>query len=174
LVVRAILSLFNGGLPLPLGFPLGTPIYLPAGGQDLITIQFPNLADSVPLRVEAGTMANLDVLAFGGSLGVIENLFPAIPPAQPHLRLRLSEELLIQKSLEKRWRELVRTVAPEAARQEPVFNWLRLVIMQAISVLDAPEFGGAALAITWDQSEIHEGRFPAQFEQSLALIASRQ
>ena len=174
LVVRAILSLFRGAAPFPPGFPVGTPIYLgnpPPVRADLITHEFADAVDSAPLRLEARTMANLDMSGFGGSLGEIASLFPAIPPAQPHLRSRLSEELLIQKSLEKRWRELVRTVAPEAARQEPVFNWLHLVIMQAISVLTDPALGAPQRAITWDQNEIHEGRFPAQFEQSLALIA---
>jgi hypothetical protein len=96
-------------------------------------------------------------------------------PTHPHLRSRLTEELLVQKSLERRWRELVGSIAPEAARQDRVFNWLQVVIMQAISslpllppALPAPQ---APRAIAWDQLEIHEGQFPPQYEQSLDVIA---
>ena len=76
----------------------------------------------------------------------------------------------------------VRAVAPEAARQDVVFNWLRVVIMQAISAADklsptaarALMIGTGAPSISWEQPEIHEGRFPPQYEQSLERIADRK
>jgi hypothetical protein len=44
---------------------------------------------------------------------------------------RVAEELRVQASLEERWQDLVRTVAPEAGDQEFVFRLLKMVIEQA-------------------------------------------
>jgi hypothetical protein len=173
LIIRAILQLFTKAQLVFKPFPPGKPIYDPGGNQDLIDSEFSKDFEIAPLREEADKMTKLGMNSFGQTLKEIAGLFPDFSTQQPppHLRAHLTEELLIQKSLEKRWRELVRTVAPEAARQEPVFNWLHLVIMQGISVLDDQTLPGKKLAITWDQNEIHEGHFPPQYEQSLALIA---
>jgi hypothetical protein len=171
------MQIFAEGIPISFGNPL-PPLAGNPPPQDLIASQFddPNsldpLRDSTPLRQEAQRMGGFNPPGFSAIARQFVDLFPTtIPLNAPHLRSRLTEELLIQKSLEKRWRELVRSVAPEAGRQQPVFNWLRLVIMQAISVLNDPTISGHRHTITWDQDEIIEGRFPAQFEQSLALIA---
>ena len=43
----------------------------------------------------------------------------------------VAEELRVQESLEKRWQNLVRTVAPEAGERELVFKLLDLVVQQA-------------------------------------------
>lgn len=71
------------------------------------------------------------------------------------------EELRVQYSLEDRWRNLVRTVAPEAGNQERVFRLLELVVEQAISNTDPAARGRAPL----------EPPLPPQFEETLAEIA---
>src|SRR5262249_44945596 len=50
----------------------------------------------------------------------------------PHAHRAIREELMVQRSLERRWRDLVRTVAPEAANQETVFEWLQVVVRLAM------------------------------------------
>ena len=76
------------------------------------------------------------------------------------------EELNVQTSLESRWQDLVRTVAPEAGDRESVFSLLKLVIEQA----------------QWDAERLATGKLhavpkalPPQFEQSLeVLLPGRQ
>jgi hypothetical protein len=73
----------------------------------------------------------------------------------------VAEELRVQFSLEDRWENLVRTVAPEAGNQESVFILLKKVIEQAeheVSIKHLPKMTPA---------------LPPQFEQSLATIARR-
>ena len=77
----------------------------------------------------------------------------------------IREELLVQRSLEHRWRDLVRTVAPEAANQPTVFAWLQVVVALAIELakVKAP-----------DRDEPFELRaLPPQFEEGLSYIAQR-
>jgi len=85
----------------------------------------------------------------------------AVPSAlHPRQRAAVAEELRVQSSLEDRWENLVRTVAPEAGDQASVFELLRLVISQAAYEMN-----------------VHEAfptpPLPPQYEQSLALIARR-
>jgi hypothetical protein len=57
-----------------------------------------------------------------------------VPTSGPIDRMFLEvvlEELRVQESLEDRWQNLVRTVAPEAGDQQSVFQLLKLVIVQA-------------------------------------------
>jgi hypothetical protein len=77
------------------------------------------------------------------------------------------EELRVQQSLEERWQNLVRTVAPEAGDQEAVFRLLTLVIRQA--TFDARQTTTGALT----QRIPYEEPLPPQFEQTLAQIARR-
>jgi len=73
----------------------------------------------------------------------------------------LAEELRVQGSLEERWENLVRTVAPEAGDQQSVFVLLRKVIEQAAFEAKVHHLPRIAPAL------------PQQFEQSLDLIARR-
>jgi hypothetical protein len=75
----------------------------------------------------------------------------------------IREELMIQKNLEKRRPELIRTIAPEAARQDHVFKWRQVIVMQPFSILDP--------TVSWTQPEIPDNNFPPQYEQSLQKIA---
>jgi len=191
LVVRAILQVFQGlgsSGPLPPGIPIWNgPDPTKLASPDIIYQEFyykENATADAALRSEFEAIkTKFDGASFGNTLNEIKSNFPGIDLlAQPHLQSRVTEELLVQKSLEKRWRELVRAVAPEAARQDVVFNWLRVVIMQAISAADklsptaarALMIGTGAPSISWEQPEIHEGRFPPQYEQSLERIADRK
>jgi hypothetical protein len=92
-----------------------------------------------------------------------------IPP--PHLAEEsVREELSVQWSLEERWQDLVRTVAPEASNQRRVFDLLRLVIKQA-------NFDAAQLANLPKPKDLYEDRrqaLPPQFEQSLQEIVRNQ
>jgi hypothetical protein len=176
LVIRAVLAVLLAALgPNFNAFPPGQVIFDPVNpDNDEIGHEFPVGAARATLRAEIGAMRQgFPVAELGAAVVQLGQLFPANLLGQPHLRASLTEELLVQKSLEKRWRELVRTIAPEAARQESVFNWLQVVVMQAFSVL--PALGGLnpVPPIAWGQPEIREGRFPAQYEQSLARIAAR-
>jgi hypothetical protein len=85
-----------------------------------------------------------------------------VPAGTPVKHLKgVGEELRVQESLEERWQNLVRTIAPEAGDQHGVFTLLRLVIEQA----------KADAAIKYLPREAPP--LPPQFEQSLATIARR-
>jgi hypothetical protein len=71
----------------------------------------------------------------------------------------VAEELRVQESLEERWQNLVRTVAPEAGDQEWVFRLLKLVIKQA-------EYDAEQLAAVTRLPRAPTA-LPPQFEQSL-------
>jgi hypothetical protein len=178
LVIRAILSVF--GQPAVNPFPSGNGI------QDQIRLEFHDGQNQTAVDlVNEFNLINLPANQLGGNLisalAQVGGLIPNMPVARPHLRTRLIEELQIQKSLEKRWRELVRSVAPEAAGQDLVFSWLQVVVMQAISAVPPPPQLPVVVAggvrpphvITWEEDEIREGRFPPQYEQSLEVIARR-
>lgn len=81
-----------------------------------------------------------------------------------------AEELLVQQSLEKRWQDLVRTVAPEAGDQERVFRLLELVIEQAI--FDAKQLYNKVPAYTTPFKREPSG-LPLQYEESLQIIARK-
>jgi len=74
------------------------------------------------------------------------------------------EELNVQQSLESRWQELVRTVAPEAGDRESVFRLLRLVIEQAS--FDAQQLAGQGVS----RLPRVPTALPPQFEQSLEVL----
>ena len=76
-------------------------------------------------------------------------------------RQGVAEELRVQASLEDRWENLVRTVAPEAGDQLTIFTLLRKVIEQAAFEAKVHHLPRMAPAL------------PPQFEQSLDLIARR-
>jgi hypothetical protein len=76
----------------------------------------------------------------------------------------VAEELRVQESLEERWQNLVRTVAPEAGDQEWVFRLLKLVIKQA--AYDAEQLA----AVT--RLPRAPTALPPQFEQSLEELLS--
>jgi hypothetical protein len=73
----------------------------------------------------------------------------------------VGEELRVQMSLESRWEDLVRTVAPQAGDQESVFILLRKVIDQAMHDVNIHHLPPLALPL------------PQQYEQSLAIIAGK-
>lgn len=75
------------------------------------------------------------------------------------------EELVVQRSLERRWRDLVRTVAPEAGNQETVFEWLQVIVAFAEGL------GGLRLPHHDEPFELRA--LPPQFEESLSYIARR-
>ena len=85
--------------------------------------------------------------------------------------MSVAEELRVQKSLEERWQDLLRTVAPEAGDQEAVFQLLKLVIEQAES--DAQEITPAPLTGTVLPPRLPPP-LPPQFEQSLERIVRWQ
>ena len=97
-----------------------------------------------------------------------------VPPAHlpkdlKALEQAVVEELSVQFSLEERWRNLVRTVAPEAGNQESIFRLLRLVIEQA---------NHDALLITKVKEPpplfFEPRQLPRQFEESLDEIVRGQ
>ena len=73
----------------------------------------------------------------------------------------ISEELRVQLSLEDRWENLVRTIAPEAGDQEAIFALLKRVIEEAAADVDT----GHLPRETWP--------LPPQFEQSLDWIVRK-
>jgi hypothetical protein len=89
---------------------------------------------------------------------------PASPPSDRMFLEAVLEELRVQESLEDRWRNLVRTVAPEAGDQEFVFELLKGVIKQAQKDAIGTIGTGTAPRIPYEQ------RLPPQYEQSLAEI----
>jgi hypothetical protein len=110
-----------------------------------------------------------------------------VPPGQqqppvgldPDGLVAVGEELRVQGSLERRWRDLVRTVAPEAGDQESIFSLLELVISQAQSDFDAAVAAGVIArmpppARTPRPDETRWLALPPQFEQSLEEIVRSQ
>jgi hypothetical protein len=94
-----------------------------------------------------------------GDLQTFPPLGQPLPPLNSKALGPVREELQVQRQLEKRWRNLVRTVAPAAGDQETIFELLDLVILQAESeagLRDAPA---------------QEWPLPPQYEQSLERIA---
>jgi hypothetical protein len=77
----------------------------------------------------------------------------------------IREELRVQRSLERRWRDLVRTVAPEAGNQSTVFDWLQVVVHLAL--------GLASLTLPASDEPLELRALPPQFEETLAQIARR-
>jgi hypothetical protein len=95
-------------------------------------------------------------------------LFAAIHRANwssHHGQRAIREELLVQRSLERRWRDLVRTVAPEAANQDTVFLWLQVVVALAIEM--------AQMTVPHHDEPFELRALPPQFEESLSYIARR-
>jgi hypothetical protein len=166
LIVRVILYLVLGGYTgnLILGVTFN-PSYSPAQGPFNPT---GGLMD--PLKTVLSQIATI----FGNAYSRVPALRSAVRqylstpriPSPDTLADRMFleavlEELRVQESLEDRWRNLVRTVAPEAGDQEFVFELLKGVIKQAqqdaIGSRTAPRIP-------------YEQRLPPQFEQSLAEI----
>jgi hypothetical protein len=89
------------------------------------------------------------------------------PPVNQEFLEAVLEELRVQESLEERWQNLVRTVAPEAGNQQSVFELLRLVIRQA--QYDAEHLVAAVHVppIPFDEA------LPPQYEQTLERILGR-
>jgi hypothetical protein len=83
----------------------------------------------------------------------------------PEGHLVIREELMVQRSLERRWRDLVRTVAPEAGNQDTVFDWLQVVVHLAINL--------ASLTLPGSDEPLETRILPPQFEETLAQIARR-
>jgi hypothetical protein len=95
---------------------------------------------------------------------------PGTPPTNiKQLEDAVLEELRVQWSLEERWQNLVRTVAPEAGNQDQVFGVLKTVIEQA-------NYDAARLTSTKPlpslRGEIRQ--LPRQFEESLDEIVHYQ
>jgi hypothetical protein len=83
----------------------------------------------------------------------------------PHASRAIREELMVQRSLERRWRDLVRTVAPEAANQDTVFGWLQVVVDLAMSL--------ANLQLPYRDEPFELRALPPQFEESLAQLVRK-
>ncbi len=83
----------------------------------------------------------------------------------PEAQLVIREELMVQRSLERRWRDLVRTVAPEAGNQDTVFDWLQVVIHLALNL--------GSLTMPRGDEPLELRALPPQFEETLAQIARR-
>ncbi|HLY04609.1 MAG TPA: hypothetical protein VKR31_02570 [Rhizomicrobium sp.] len=85
-----------------------------------------------------------------------------LPPSlKEKQRKGLAEEFRVQASLEERWEDLVRTVAPEAGDQQSIFMLLRKVIEQAAYMVHIQHLPHYAPAL------------PQQFEQTLDQIARK-
>jgi hypothetical protein len=82
-----------------------------------------------------------------------------------HAHVAIREELRVQRSLERRWRDLVRTVAPEAGNQETVFEWLQVVIELSLHI------GGMTTPLPRSDEPLELRALPPQFEESLAHLA---
>jgi hypothetical protein len=87
------------------------------------------------------------------------------PPKEREKKTSVDEELRVQLTLEDRWENLVRTIAPEAGNQELIFALLRMVIEQAIYEVNNKVSIGSIVP--------YEERLPPQFEESLEHIRGR-
>ncbi len=85
------------------------------------------------------------------------------PPVDREFLEAVLEELRVQESLEERWQNLVRTVAPEAGNQQSVFELLRRVIRQA-------QYEAEHLVVITPPSIPFDEALPPQYEQTLERI----
>jgi hypothetical protein len=133
---------------------------LPSGNQrfaaDLGRIHgtYTRAANSVP-RLD-GTLRQY------GALGV--TALPKDPLDFTYLNA-VAEELRVQESLETRWQNLVRTVAPEAGERDFIFGLLKIIIEEAIWKAEQ-----LAKIVSLPRSPT---ALPPQFEQTLETIAMR-
>jgi hypothetical protein len=167
--------------------PLATQLgYLtPAGGGGNQPISLPPPAEDPQLPL---SMSRAQLGALVNNPGELYTVIPGLMGADPafrrviarlqnlligavertnwtsyHGQRAIREELLVQRSLERRWRDLVRTVAPEAANQETIFAWLQVVVALAIYM--------ANLTVTQHDEPFELRALPPQFEESLSYIA---
>ena len=144
--------------------PLHGPIHVLAGQAD-------HKFDDSLIRIQSSYQR--ETAGVAGLKGQFEKYLElkvtTIPPAHM-VEEPVHEELSVQWSLEERWQNLVRTVAPEASNQREVFDLLKFVIRQA-------NFDAAQLANLPKPKDLYEDRrqaLPPQFEQSLQEIVRNQ
>jgi len=160
LIVRVILCLGLGGYP---DKPTVVPGYKPGMGPFCpnILAPFTPAVLSDIARIFANAYSRVRALS-SAVTQYLSNTTRIPSPLGGTFLEAVLEELRVQESLEDRWRNLVRTVAPEAGDQEFVFELLKGVIKQARQ--DAIGDKVTAPRIPYEQ------RLPPQFEQSLADI----
>jgi hypothetical protein len=147
-IVRVIYRLLHQGAA---AFKDGPIHDLPRLAADLNSIQqdYANATSGVPHLTRA-----FDRFASLSLTQVPEHL-------DERRRQGVAEELRVQASLEERWENLVRTVAPEAGDQQTIFTLLGRIIAQAAYEAKVHHLPRMAPAL------------PPQFEQSLDAIARR-
>jgi hypothetical protein len=139
---------------------LGQPAVGPIAEFAAADPDFADVLGEISQTYSAGTRG---IAELRRALNRYNQLANRLLPARldPRELIAVMEELRVQHSLEDRWRNLVRTVAPEAGNQQRVFRLLELVVEQAISNTDPTARGRAPL----------EPPLPPQFEETLAEIA---
>jgi len=169
-IVKLLWGVYNGIDPV---LPLPNFLNPPRAGQSAEgpipnAIASPNFPwfknDLVQINSDFRSATNLVP-----GLGTTFERYYAIPqtkvptPPQPREFKSVTEELRVNHSLEERWENLVRTIAPEAGDQQSIFFLLKKVIEQAAA---------EALGLGYDGLlAIHTATpLPPQYEQSLAAI----
>lgn len=82
------------------------------------------------------------------------------------VRRIIEEELRVQRSLDRRWRNLIRTVGPEAGNQATVFDWPLVVVSLAIRFAALP-------SMPRSDEPLELRALPPQYEETLLTIAGR-
>jgi hypothetical protein len=181
LIVRVILRLVVGFYTTQISPPPPWVAVLAAGGPpstgpifDSKTGRFGQVLTQIPLTYQAATTG---VTGPNRALDQYSDLRttrippppsagpPVVPPVDREFLEAVLEELRVQESLEERWQNLVRTVAPEAGNQQSVFELLRLVIKQAQH--DAQQLRTGTVLIPYEEA------LPPQYEQTLERILRR-
>jgi len=170
-IISVITRILNGG-----AFAAGSPIAQMISATPPANATQYQLAQRVAFQADFAKISKDYASAIIGVTGLpeafvkygnISLVAPNINAVEPgplaHSAWRaVSEELRVQRSLEARWENLVRTIAIEAGDQLPIFTLLRLVIDQAA-------FEAGPLPI---QQRLAPA-LPQQFEQTLDQIARK-
>lgn len=132
LIVQVIYDLLmrkpqRSGGPLP-DIDIETPIGAIYHGDDHDDKAFKQNLDRIARDYQS---AITNVPGLDEAFRRLNKLISGAPPSDRKLRTSMAEEFRVQRSLEKRWENLVRTIAPEAGDQQSIFGLLSLIIAQA-------------------------------------------
>jgi hypothetical protein len=167
-IISAILQVLTGAIPLP-GVSRSRPAAPPAWWPNVVStpLQLWTTGKLQPDLVSINTDFTNALSLTSGFDGPLDRYvkipLTSIPIATltPEMQKSMLEELEVQMTLEKRWENLVRTIAIEAGDQSTIFALLRGVIQQAATnVFGVPD----PIPMRYVKP------LPPQFEQSLAHL----
>jgi hypothetical protein len=160
-VVRVIRNLMSGAYLPNLPQPVPPLAGSAANGPIQVLMASPRFADDIAEIHRDYASSTTLVAGLREAFRRYDDIALTQRPLHPNQRTSVAEELNVQRTLEGRWENLMRTVSVEAGNQARVFELLTTVIAQAASDLGIDDRLPLAPAL------------PPQFEQSLERLVWR-